>query len=86
MYTIKKKKKPVPDKGGNNKLVSPLEKNKKHQEYHEAMKTHEEVLADGDVRPKSKQMTQQSVTGALTHCTQYDRKTKRWMGITDAVK
>lgn len=51
------------------------------------MKTHEkEVLAAGDVRPKSKQMTQQSVTGALTHCTQYDRKTKRWMGITDAVK
>lgn len=74
-------KKTVTTNGGNTTNLFHL-KQKHTVEYNQAMKVHkEEILAVGDVRPKSKRMTQLSITGALA-CTPYDKKSKRWMEIT----
>lgn len=45
----------------------------------------EKTLAAGDVRPKYKQMTQPGFAGVLGSFTQYDRKSKQWLRITDVV-
>lgn len=55
-------------------------------EYNQAVKgCKEEIRAAGDVLPKSKQMTQLSIAGALASCTPYDRKSKQWREMTDVV-
>lgn len=38
----------------------------------------------GDVRLKCKQMTRASIAGELADCAPCDRKSKRWVEITDA--
>ena len=59
------------------------------REYEESQKKsrEEESSTAGDVRTKSRQMTltQLSIAGALASSTPYDRKSKRWNEITEAV-
>lgn len=45
----------------------------------------EEIPAACDVQPESKEMTQLSIAAALASCSPNDRKSKRWVEITDVV-
>lgn len=70
-------------KGGNNILVPPLETKASHQENKEAIKIcKEERLAAADAQSEE---TEASIAGALVSYAPYDRTSKRWVEITEAV-